>query len=57
MNFIVFHIYRENNECADVLANLRLSLVNYTFWNDVPLPVCNSFARNKLGLLSFKFTP
>jgi hypothetical protein len=57
MNFIVFHIYRENNECADVLANLRLSLVNYTFWNDVPLPVCNSFARSKLGLLSFKFTP
>jgi hypothetical protein len=57
MNFIVFHIYRENNECADVLVNVRLGLVNYTFWNDVLLPVCNSFARNKLGLLSFKFTP
>jgi ribonuclease HI len=31
MNFLVSHIYRESNECADVLANVKLGLVNFVF--------------------------
>jgi hypothetical protein len=56
MNFLVSHIYREGNECADALANLGLDLVNYVFWNDVPQPVSDSFVRNKTGLPSYRFS-
>jgi ribonuclease HI len=57
MNFFVSHVYREGNVCADVLANLGLGLLELTFWNTAPLHVCNSFARDKLGLPNFRFTP
>jgi hypothetical protein len=57
MNFFVSHIYREGDECAaDTFANLGLGLVNYMFWNDVPQPVCDSFARNKMGFPCFRFS-
>jgi hypothetical protein len=57
MNFFVSHVYREGNVCVDVLANLGLGLLELTFSNIAPLPVCNSFARDKSGLSNFKFTP
>jgi ribonuclease HI len=56
MNILVSHIYREGNECADVLANLGLGLLNFSFWNDVPQPVFDSLARNKMGLPCFRFS-
>jgi ribonuclease HI len=57
MIFFVSHVYREGNVCADVLANLGLGLLELTFGNIAPLPVCNSFARDKFGLPNFRFTP
>jgi hypothetical protein len=56
MNFFSFTIYREGNVCADVLANLGLGLLEFTFWNISPLRVCNSFARDKSGLPNLRFT-
>ncbi|MCI20530.1 ribonuclease H protein, partial [Trifolium medium] len=37
MNFIVTHLYREGNSCADTLANLGLNLDAFCWW-DVPPP-------------------
>jgi ribonuclease HI len=31
MNFLVSHIYRKANECANALENMGLSLVNFFF--------------------------
>jgi hypothetical protein len=56
MNFFVSHIYREGNECADAFANLGLGLVNFVYWNDVPHPMYDSFARNKMGFPCFRFS-
>lgn len=53
MNFFVSHIFIEGSQCVDRLANLRLSLQNYTFWNDVPLELREQFVKNKLELRSF----
>lgn len=55
MNFIVSHIFREGNQCADILANVGLN-------SDVPIgslekPSCinSSFGQNKLGLPNYRF--
>jgi hypothetical protein len=56
MIFFLFPIYIERAMRADAFANLGLGLVNYMFWNDVPQPVCDSFARNKMGFLCFRFS-
>jgi ribonuclease HI len=56
MNFFVSHIYREGNECADAFANLGLGLVNFVYWNDVPQPVHESLARNKMGFPCYRFS-
>jgi hypothetical protein len=39
MNFIVSHIYREGNHCADRLAALGLNIPNLTIWSEVPLDI------------------
>jgi ribonuclease HI len=56
MNFLITHIYREGNECADTLANIGLTLVNYTFWNEAPVEIVASLFRNKLGLPCYRFS-
>jgi ribonuclease HI len=56
MNFFVSHIFREGNECADAFANLGLGLVNFVYWNDVPQPVRDSLARNKMGFPCYRFS-
>jgi ribonuclease HI len=56
MNLLVTHIYREGNVCADRLANIGLNLVNFTFWNSLPIALCSNFNRDKLGLPSYRFT-
>jgi ribonuclease HI len=37
MNFVVSHVYRERNQCANRLANIGLGLDIFTFWNELPL--------------------
>jgi hypothetical protein len=56
MNFLVSHIYRKGNECVDALENMGLSLVIFFFWNDIPQPVYDSLARNKMGMPCFRFS-
>ena len=55
MNFVVTHIFREGNQCADRLANLGLSIQGVSFWNIVPAAITSHFVCNKLGRPSFRF--
>ena len=55
MNFIVSHIYREGNQCADRLAALGLTIQNLTIWSDVPLDIREFYVKNRLGMPNFRF--
>jgi hypothetical protein len=55
MNFIIPHIYREGNQCADGIANLGLHIQNFYWWNNIPSNICNAFAINKCGLPKYRF--
>ncbi|PNX92034.1 ribonuclease H [Trifolium pratense] len=54
MNFIVSHIFREENFCADGLANVCILLDGLTFWNELPLVIKNYFDANRLGKPFFR---
>jgi hypothetical protein len=54
MNIMATH--REDNVCVDTLADLRLNIVNFTFWIDLPSSLCISFLKDKLGIPSFMFS-
>jgi len=55
MNFIVSHIYREGNQCADRLAALGLTIQNLTIWSEVPLDIREFYVKNRLGMPNFRF--
>jgi ribonuclease HI len=55
MNFYVSHIFREGNHCADKLANLGLSLPNFTWWDCIPPVLLDDFGRNRLGMPYYRF--
>jgi len=55
MNFIVSHIYREGNQCADRLAALGLTIQNLTIWSEVPLDIREFYVKNHLGMPNFRF--
>jgi len=55
MNFIVSHIFREGNACADALANIGLSLDNYVYYYSLPLQVRGDYVENRLGWPNFRF--
>jgi hypothetical protein len=57
MNCVVTHIYREDNQVADLLTNHGLTIDSIAFWNDSPLFISNCVNRNKLGILSFRLCP
>ncbi|KAK2444758.1 hypothetical protein QL285_015762 [Trifolium repens] len=54
MNFIVSHIFREGNFCADGLANIGLFLDRLTFWNELPLVTKDNFDADRLGKPFFR---
>jgi ribonuclease HI len=54
MNFVVSHVYREGNQCADGLANLGLSIDRFTIWNELPQEISSFFVDNRLGKPSFR---
>lgn len=58
MRFMVTHIYREGNTCADSLANLGLTLPSSDiFWSDsLHEFIRGEYSRNRLGLPNFRFT-
>jgi isoprenylcysteine carboxyl methyltransferase (ICMT) family protein YpbQ len=51
MNFIVSHIFREENQVADCSANYGLSLSSIMFWHEMSLFIKDTFDKNKLGQL------
>ena len=55
MAFMVTHIYREDNRCADKLANIGLSSQSFTWWDQMPTQIGGDFTRNRLGLPYFRF--
>jgi len=55
MNFIVSHVFRDWNQCADTLANIGLSSTHLTVWLDVPDCIKTFFVQNKLSMPNFRF--
>jgi len=55
MNFIVSHIYREDNTCADLLANIDLTTSENLWWDECPSEIRGDLIRNKLGLPNYRF--
>jgi len=55
MNFVVSHIYREGNSCADGLANLGLAQSAFVWFHSPPPSILADFVKNKLGLPNFRF--
>ncbi|GAU32780.1 hypothetical protein TSUD_152280 [Trifolium subterraneum] len=55
MNFMISHIFREGNKCADSLANLGLSLVQSQIWYHIPQAIFESFIVDKLGRANYRF--
>jgi ribonuclease HI len=55
MNFVVSHVYREGNQCADSLSNIGLSLHGLFVWETVPPFISSQVGKEKLGMPSFRF--
>ena len=55
MNFMVTHIYREGNQCADSLANIGLSTQGLFLGEFVPSLLASRYSKDKLGMPSFRF--
>lgn len=57
MNFIVSHVFKEGNHCADGLVNIGLSLTAFTVWHTIPSNLQEVYFKNKLGWPNFRFVP
>jgi ribonuclease HI len=55
MNFIISHIYREGNHCADKLAAIGLTMTDFTWWDSAPVCIWGDLAHNRLGLPQYRF--
>ena len=55
MDFIVSHIYREGNTCADILVNFGLNASEPLWWDESPSNIRGEVIKNKLGLPNYRF--
>lgn len=55
INFLVTHVYREGNCCADSLANIGLSLHGLTVWLEIPASIRGNVVKDRLGMLNYRF--
>jgi len=55
MNFLVTHVYREGNRCADALANFGLNVNHLTIWLEIPSFIRSHYAQDRLGMPNFRF--
>ena len=55
MNFVVSHVYREGNFCADLLANIGFSLSHLKIWMDLPNCIKGVFVKDRLGMPNYRF--
>ncbi|XP_058742495.1 uncharacterized protein LOC131614988 [Vicia villosa] len=56
IHFLITHVYREANSCADLLANEGLFVDGYQAFIDLPQNLTSSVLSNKLGKPNFRFT-
>jgi len=54
MNFVVSHIYREGNKCADKLASLGLDISGVYIWTALPVFLRDFFVHDRVGLPNFR---
>ncbi|KAF1882437.1 hypothetical protein Lal_00039085 [Lupinus albus] len=54
MRFIVTHIFREGNTCADRLAAFGVTSRVYTWWDVIPRFIFEEFNRNRLGIPNYR---
>lgn len=55
MSFIVSHIFREGNTCADRLASHGLTIQGFSWWDSIPNFIREDFFRNRFSLPFFRF--
>jgi len=55
MNFFASHIYIEGNHCADKLANIGLSLQEFTWFNGVHRHLKDDLVETSLASEGFRF--
>ncbi|XP_058742423.1 uncharacterized protein LOC131614904 [Vicia villosa] len=56
INFLVTHIYRAGNYCADRLANIGLHVQDFTSWDVVHREILMEFAKNFIDLPIYRVT-
>ncbi|KAF1865677.1 hypothetical protein Lal_00021708 [Lupinus albus] len=54
MRFIVTHIFREGNTCADRLAAFGVTSKVYTWWDVIIRFIFEEFNRNRLGVPNYR---
>ncbi|KAF1872450.1 hypothetical protein Lal_00016748 [Lupinus albus] len=54
MRFIVTHIFREGNTCADRLAAFGVTSRVYTWWDVIPRFIFEEFNKNRLGIPNYR---
>jgi ribonuclease HI len=54
MNFLVTHVYREGNRCADKLASKGLEVQGVTVWLQIPEFLNCLFTHDRLGMPNFR---
>src|SRR4051812_12795385 len=48
INFLVIHIFREGNHCADRFSNIGLHVQDFTWWEVVHREILMEFAKKTL---------
>ncbi|KAK2447629.1 hypothetical protein QL285_006969 [Trifolium repens] len=55
ISFIISHIYREDNQYADGIANFGLHIPRSQWWDTIPCNIGHVFGRNRLGFPEYRF--
>lgn len=55
MSFILSHIFRKRNHCADKLASLCLAIQGFVWLNEALMSVFDDMVWNRLNLPYFRF--
>jgi len=50
INYLITHIYRKGNKCANKLASLDLDNQGLTIWLEVPIFLNSLFVQDRIGL-------
>jgi len=56
ISFIVSHVHRKGNVCADRLANIGFSLNSFQYFYTLPREVREAYVQNRLGLPNFRIS-